>query len=255
MGRHIPRLSFLSIVLSDEEALTPAEDCYHRLNRTGEHDEMELVENFLESHSKSELFDTVLIPAVIAAGRDHRAGLLESDQLDFIEDGVRHILEDLEVRQEARPAELDGAEEPACLVCCVPARAYRDELAGEMLSQLLRQDGHSVRNASAKMVSGELVSWVSESRAKIVCISAVTPSTGTHARYLCARLRSHFPKLTILVGLWGAPVEADDAKTLQEAGADDVLSTIAEATRRVAARAPDLPSPAVDEKPERQLAT
>ena len=38
-GRHVPRLSFLSVVLSDEEALTPAEDCYHRLLTLGEQDE------------------------------------------------------------------------------------------------------------------------------------------------------------------------------------------------------------------------
>jgi predicted PurR-regulated permease PerM len=30
IGRNVPRLSFLSVVLSDEEALTPAEDFYHR---------------------------------------------------------------------------------------------------------------------------------------------------------------------------------------------------------------------------------
>ena len=35
MGRHVPRLAFLSILLSDEEALTPAEDCYHRLLTVG----------------------------------------------------------------------------------------------------------------------------------------------------------------------------------------------------------------------------
>jgi predicted PurR-regulated permease PerM len=35
MGRHIPKLAFLSIVLSDEDALTPSEDCYQRLLRVG----------------------------------------------------------------------------------------------------------------------------------------------------------------------------------------------------------------------------
>ena len=35
MGRHVPQLSFLSIMLSDEEALTPAEQCYHRLLTVG----------------------------------------------------------------------------------------------------------------------------------------------------------------------------------------------------------------------------
>ncbi len=42
MGRHVPRLSFLSVLLSDEEALTPAEDCYHRLLTVGEQDEMRI---------------------------------------------------------------------------------------------------------------------------------------------------------------------------------------------------------------------
>jgi predicted PurR-regulated permease PerM len=40
MGRHVPRLSFLSIVLSDDEALTPAEDCYYRLLTPGDRDEL-----------------------------------------------------------------------------------------------------------------------------------------------------------------------------------------------------------------------
>ena len=48
MGRHVPRLSFLSVLLSDEEALTPAEDCYHRLLTVGEQDELEFVEALFE---------------------------------------------------------------------------------------------------------------------------------------------------------------------------------------------------------------
>ena len=48
MGRHVPRLAFLNVLLSDEEALTPAEDCYHRLLTVGEQDEIELAEAYLE---------------------------------------------------------------------------------------------------------------------------------------------------------------------------------------------------------------
>jgi predicted PurR-regulated permease PerM len=51
MGRHVPRLSFLSVLLSDEDALTPAQDCYHRLLTVGEQDEMELVESYLKANS------------------------------------------------------------------------------------------------------------------------------------------------------------------------------------------------------------
>lgn len=141
MGRHIPRLSFLSILLSDEQALTPAEDCYHRLNRVGEHDEMELVDDYLKQNSTGALFDNVLIPVIVAAESDRRAGLLESDQLDFIESGLNEILEDLEVRQGAQPPVPRLPEELSYQVCCVPSRGYRDQLAGEMVIHLLHEFG------------------------------------------------------------------------------------------------------------------
>jgi hypothetical protein len=42
--------------LSDEEALTAAEDCYHRLLTPGERDELELVESYLKSNSLVALY-------------------------------------------------------------------------------------------------------------------------------------------------------------------------------------------------------
>ena len=58
-GAHVPRLAFLSVLLSDEEALTPAEDCYHRLLTVGEQDEMELIEAYLKANSLTALYDSV----------------------------------------------------------------------------------------------------------------------------------------------------------------------------------------------------
>lgn len=234
MGRHIPRLAFLSIVLSDEEPLTPAEDCYHRLHRSGEHDEMELVETFLKSNSPAALFDSVLIPVVTASETDHRLGLLESEQLEFIQHGLTEILDDLEVRQNVatNPALADEVKEKS--VCCVPARAYRDELAGKMLVQLMTQNGHNARNASSKMMSGDLVAWIRDSGAETVFISVVPPSTTIHARYLCAKLRAHLPSVKIIVGLWGNTEKANETfKALKDSGADDVVVSLKEAIDRL----------------------
>lgn len=235
MGRHIPRLAFLSIVLSDDQPLTPAEDCYHRLHRTGEHDEMELVENFLKNNTPAALFDTMLIPVVTAAETDHRLGLLETEQLQFVEHGVKEILEDLEVRLSvATPAEAEG-EASALSVCCVPARAYRDELAGDMLVQALKQGNATASNASSKMMSGDLVVWVRESGAKVACVSVVAPSTVIHARYICSKLRSNFPDLKIMIGLWGSTDKSNESlKPLRDSGADEIVTSIAEAIAIIA---------------------
>ncbi len=240
MGRHIPRLAFLSVVLSDEEPLTPAEECYHRLQRTGEHDEMELVDNYLKTNTMSSLFDEVLIPVVTAAESDHRLGLLEADQLQSIERGLSGILDDLDVRLDGVvPLEPRPAVEADFRICCVPARAYRDELAGEMLGQLLLQAGHPTQNGSATMVSGELIGWVRETGAALACISVVAPSSQLHARYICSKLRKNFPDLKILVGLWGTDEKSlEGSKVLQDSGADEVVTSVSEAVERIVRMVP-----------------
>ncbi len=235
MGRHIPKLEFLGILLSDQEPLTPAEDCYHRLHRVGEHDEMELVETYLKSNPMSALFDSVLIPVITAAETDHRLGLLETEQLEFIEHGLTEILVELDLQNEAANPEMTPDEDVNFRICCVPAKAYRDELAGDMLVRVLRQTGHYALNGPARKISSEQIGWVRETVADVVCISVVTPTTIIHARYLCSRFRKSFPKLKIIVCLWGNTEKlAEATKVLMESGADEVVTKVAEAVERVA---------------------
>lgn len=232
MGRHIPKLSFLSIILSDEEALTPAEDCYQRLLRAGEQDEMELVDHFLKTNPLASLFDSVLVPVIAAAETDHRQGFLEAGQLDFVEQGVSDILD-------AVSSDFPSADEMDFHVCCVPARAHRDQLVGDMLVQLLQEKGCHSRNAAARMSSGDLTGWIRDAKADVVCISVVAPTTIIHARYLCSKLRANSPGLKIIVGLWGRQdLTPEIVGNLQDSGADDVVTTLAEAVELVATHAP-----------------
>lgn len=108
MGRHIPQLSFLSVVLGDEEALTPAQDCYYRLLTVGEQDEMDLLENYLKANSLTELYDSVLIPVIIAVEMDHRLELVDDSQHALVEQSLRDIVEDLGSRP-AAPSKIDTA--------------------------------------------------------------------------------------------------------------------------------------------------
>ncbi|MEY3895571.1 MAG: hypothetical protein RLZZ214_1090 [Verrucomicrobiota bacterium] len=232
MGRHIPKLAFLSIMLSDEDALTPAEDCYQRLLRVGEQDEMELAEQYLKTKPLIDLFDNVFMPVITSAGTDHRLGFLETGQLEFVEQGLSDMID--AVSQDA-PA----VEEVDLRVCCVPARARRDQLAGDMLVQLLLQNGYPAKSAPPRMTLRELFAWVREAEADVVCISVVAPTALIHARYLCLKLRANFPGLQIMVGLWGRDVLTPDVVgPLEESGADVVVTLLAEAVERVGTHAP-----------------
>ncbi|MDB6151567.1 MAG: putative phytochrome sensor protein, partial [Chthoniobacteraceae bacterium] len=248
IGHHVPRLSFLSVVLSDEDALTPAEDCYHRMLTIGEKDEMELVDSYLKSNSLTSLYDALFIPVITAAEMDERLEALEEDQLVLVRQSMRDIIDDLgsrpvKVVQPSANAEKSEASAPVipCSVYCLPARAERDELVGEMLAQLLKQEGFTAFNASGKLVVGELIALTENEDVDLVCISVVAPSTVTHARYLCSKLRAQQPDLKIIVGLWG---EAGDisasAKILLDAGADDIVISLADAVAQISKLAPFL---------------
>ena len=274
MGRHVPRLSFLSVVLSDEEALTPAEDCYHRLLTPGDRDELELVESYLKANTLTALYDSVFIPALTAAETDARAESLDEEQLSNVEQSMRDIIEDLGTRpavpakEAVDKAEAAGDEQappppalaPDCRVFCLPARADRDEIAGVMLVQLLRQQGFGAQNAPAKLVAGELLALVEKADVDVICISVVAPSTVIHARYLCLKCRALLPKVKIVIGLWSATEEVPDAtRRLRESGADEVVTTLADALVQMAKLAPPLieemtPAPIPADEEERLAA-
>jgi len=248
MGRHIPRLSFLSVVLSDEEALTPAQDCYYRLLTVGEQDEMDLVEAYLKANSLTALYDSVLIPVITAVEIDHRLEVLDDGQRALVQQSLRDIVDDLGARPPA-PSRIDAdkavaapAPAPACRVYCLPARADRDELAGTMLVQLLQQQGFEAQSAPAKLAIGELIGLVEKAGVDVVCISVVAPSTVLHARYLCLKLRALLPKQKIVVGLWGATENVTDAtRRVRDSGADEVVTALADAVLQITRLAPQSP--------------
>lgn len=235
MGRHIPRLSFLGILLSDEEALTPAEDFYYRLLTVGEQDENELVDAYLKTNSLAALYDAVFIPVIIRMETDYRLELLDEEQRGLVEQSLRDIIEDIGTRPlpakgKSSDQEIDTAADSSHRIFCIPARAARDELAGTMLEQLLNFEGLEAESAPAKLEVEELIRRIETGAVESICISVVSPSTVLHARYLCLKLRANFSKMKIIVGLWGSAGEnADAVRRVQESGADKVVTTFQEA--------------------------
>jgi methanogenic corrinoid protein MtbC1 len=147
--------------------------------------------------------------------------------LNFVHEGITDILD-------AIAPESQSGEETGLRVCCIPARANRDQLAGEMLAQVLRQNGHTAQCTGVQMPLGELLAQVKNMKSNAVCISAVAPTTLIHARYLCAKLRAHAADLTIMVGLWGrAGLTPEMMESMRASGADEIVTTLAEAINRV----------------------
>jgi predicted PurR-regulated permease PerM len=244
MGRHVPKLQFLSVLLSEERALAPHEECYHRLLAFGLDEANDLAEGYVKTNSLASLYDSVLIPTVTLAEMDAQRDELGPEQRSAIHRHIHDLIEDLGSAAPSKSQlEADNTAEhtpfplssPMCCVLCVPARAYRDELAGAMLVQLLRQQDFDAENASAALSSSELLEMAAKSDPEAICISVVAPSTLIHARYLSAKLRAQLPHAKIVVGIWGATENMAGARErLRSSGADEVVVSLAEAVVQLA---------------------
>jgi methylmalonyl-CoA mutase cobalamin-binding subunit len=235
--------------LSDDEALAPSEECYHRLLGGGLNETSEFLEAYVKANSLTALYDDVLIPVITTAEVDCQNDALETDRLTEVEQNIRDIVEDLSTRP-APPSKVAAdvavavripapPPPPAWRIYCLPARAERDELAGAMLGHLLSEQGFQAQNASARLVAGELVKAVEEGDVDAVCISVVAPSTVIHARYLVSKLHAQVPALKIVVGLWGATQNISEAaRRLRESGANEMVTTLADAVLQLAKLAP-----------------
>jgi predicted PurR-regulated permease PerM len=216
MGRYIPELGYLNVLLGVEPVLSPEARFYQRLVARDRDEAIGLAEEYAAEHGQAALFDTLLIPALALIETDRHKGALEPETERFAFDTTRHILDELGE---------DGSETTAAPhVCILPARDQADELAGAMLARLL--PGAQV--FSAKSLATETLEQVGEGACRVMCISAVPPHAASQASYLARRLKKQFPKLRIVVALWTNEGVDKVRPRLLGAGIDEVATRLPE---------------------------
>ena len=238
LGKYVPQLKFLDVLLGDEPPLDAHVTFYQRLLARDQDEATQLVLAQAKASSPEQVYDDFLVPALNCAKRDReRDDLTESDEESVLQ-ATREILEDLGERREAvtQAEEAIHAEDrgnapapiPLRVLAC-PARDQADRLALEMLRQLLDPAKWVVEIAAVETMTADLVAQVAEQAPALVCIGELPPGGLAHTRYLSKKLRARFPKVKIVVGRWGLTDDVEaNREQLQDAGADLTATTILE---------------------------
>ena len=244
LGKYIPSLSFLDALLGDEPTLSVNDRFYQRLLAMDRREACIVAEEYRKEHTATETYSSLFVPALAAEEREEQSGALDARHQRFIFDTTRELIEDIvgdsgTPSSGAKAESKDGksiapGEKPPTLskhpVLCLPAVDEADEIVAIMLSHALEREGYKSESLSFKTLANEMVTQVAESGSAVVCISATPPHDDLHTRYLCKLLRSKFPKLYIVVGLWDA--EMDEAKLTrrrERLAADKVVTTLVDA--------------------------
>jgi len=242
IGRHVPRLEFLGTLLSEDQALASHEEFYHRLLSFSMDSAEEFATKYVETESLAALYDKVLIPAIAAVEIDAHSGSLTAEQRTSALQRIHEIIDDFsgweashKDADEQKSDDLTGvAHAVGSRVLCLPAGAYRDELAGEMLAQLLRNQGFEAKNLPARLKDDELIDRTLEIQPECICVSVLPPTSIAQARHLCSAIHERLGSVTILVGAWSARFDAEKLRErLRATHVSDVAVSLADAVQRV----------------------
>jgi predicted PurR-regulated permease PerM len=206
LGRHVPQLEFLDVMLGNQPVLAPDETFYQRLLANDPEEATEQAEDFLKERSLGEFFDEVTIPALIRAQIDSDDGALSPERRLLIKDGIQAMLEDLsDDMAELLPSDHStrpGIEGTPGIVC-VAGRNELDEAAASLLVYLLRSE-YSVTIPEALPAEALTLDRYHSSLedATVICLSLISTNSPVRARYLVRRLCRRAPRARVLVGFW-----------------------------------------------------
>ncbi len=227
LGRYVPPLQFLSVLLGGKVELPPEAGYYQRLLAMDDDEAGEIAENYLKERTIGELYDSLLIPALSLAESDRHENTLDEEREKFIYRSTKLLIEDLAEQTATDDLAIARASQPSLV--CIPATDEADELVGLMLAHLLRQAGYQTEAITLGMRE-EMLQILQQRQADVLVVSALPPFTLTHARSLCRKARRRFPNLKIVLGLWGLTIEIEKIQERLGPGCfDDVITRIGQA--------------------------
>jgi predicted PurR-regulated permease PerM len=249
LGRYVPSLRFLGVLLSDDEVLTPEKRFYQRLLAGDVEEAADIAEDFLKGKSLEELYDCVIVPALVLADEDSLAGRLDEEQQESVFHNARLLVEDIAPRAQeiisgendskhrvnGKEAVRESASQPEARVLSLPARGEADEIVALMLAQLLGARGISAKSVSAAALASERMDEAQGEKIELVCIASVAPNGGLHARYLCKRLREQSSDMKIVAAMLVRGEARPDRKRELSSMANETATTLGEAVKQIQA--------------------
>jgi predicted PurR-regulated permease PerM len=238
LGRYADRLNFLTVLLGDQPALTPAQNFYQRLLADDPHEAIVQAERLLREMSLIDYYDKVALEGLKLARNDAMRGVLMPDQLARVNDALVDIVENLEIADGLpdRLLRTEPADSAAALlasasadlserhdshthahtqahtqahhdasrtsVLCVPGRGAFDEVTAAIAVQLLGRQGLAPMMATHSGYRSARADEPSFKDAPIICIVSLdAPESPPYLRNMLRRTREWRPRATLVVGV------------------------------------------------------
>lgn len=234
IGKYIPPLAFLNVLLGDEPALAPHERYYQRLLARSAEEADEILEAMLAADGTLAACDQLVIPALRLIETDHERGVLDEERREYVLARMQDQADEaVDAGEQSRRA-LPDSQRTAGKVLVLPAADRADEVAATFFAGVLAAEGIGVRRSRHGALKAEMLELVVSAAPDVVVLAALPPGALLDARYLCKRLRASGSALPIVIGLWGAEGDLTRARErLESSGAGPITASCAETLEAV----------------------
>lgn len=253
LGKYLPGLQFLSVLLGSEPVLEPAAKLYQRM-LSRDADEMRTIAlKYVEERSLEEFYDDVFTPALLMSEEDRHNGALAEVRQKFIFEASRELIDELERRSEAKSSEESAEENEANAskasgsirelhdgrlgvprVFGMPGRDDADEVVALMLQHLLRLRGIETEVMPASSHAEDFVRLIKQNKVPVAFISALPPAALIGAGQLIRRIKENCPDTQLIVGVWSHEADYNDLKMrLRRPRPDAIATNLGEAVRQI----------------------
>jgi len=268
LGRHVERLKFLEVLLSDRPALSPSERAYQRMLAGDPIEATEQAQSLLKDRTLTEYYDQILMGALRLAWADSQRGRLEQPETQRIRDTVAELVEDLESHQDSRNATSEDATSAGNLtqleesvsaavsplapvkqfegrVLCIPGLGLLDETVAMPFAQLLRRAGMP---AEAKEMAMFSVSSLEPKDVALICLCYLEHATPAQLQYTSRRLRRKVGGVSTLICIFNEAGQIPDGDPPQlPEGVEILQGSLSAGVKRVSEM---LSHSRIDVKPE-----
>jgi predicted PurR-regulated permease PerM len=237
LGRHVPQLEFLGVLLADAPALSVEDQIYHRLLAYAPFDAAAIAVEYAREYGVPPLLDKVLVDVLALAENDRRRGVLDVDRQRRIAEGIDEIVEAVSDEPDEPASARDGENQSADMlpkisiatvadatsgqgrrreapVLCIAARTDLDRAAASLVAERLQR-----RNIPAQivMLTGFAGHGTAEAQpapqAIVLCI--VLPASPMTLQHIVRRVRQRSgPTLPVIIAGLAPPTASATAAEL-----------------------------------------
>ncbi|WP_244493666.1 AI-2E family transporter [Aureimonas sp. AU4] len=261
LGRHVPRLEFIDVMLGDRPALMPQQIFYQRMLAGAPEEAAEQAREFLRERELATYYDEVALEGLRIAHEDVARFAVKEDRLDTLRASTLRLVDSLKgvgvagaSRHRAGKAKHLTAEAAAAVdaagpdqaatrivqrredlapewrgetpVICLSGANALDEAVTAMLAQVLNRHGLGTRHVSLAEMRRNPPSREDAQGVALVCLSFIEPLSTVHLRQAVRQVHRVAPGARIMVGIWRQrdPAMLQDLK--RRVHADALVTTL-----------------------------